>query len=101
MTPGVKSPVQLQLLPGGKPATRARGPKPTSSTTPPAWAAYRPAHPVKCHDCLIECGRNPAAPAAMLAKRRYRGKGLDLLLCYTHAAARGDTQLRRRHRAAG
>lgn len=89
-------PVQLTLLPGKK---RDREAKPKASA--PVWSNYSAQRRMKCADCLAECGRDPAAPAAKPAQRRLRAPGVDLLLCHQHAIARGDTQLRRRHRAAG
>ena len=55
------------------------------------WSTYTAVHREKCNDCLLECGANSAAPAANLARRRFRVGDVDLLLCHTHAVARGDS----------
>ena len=87
---------QLTILPGGR-ATRYRAARtaPSAST----WSPYTAKARAKCADCLVELGRDPHKPAARLAQRRLRGpKGVDLLVCYQHAADRGDA-VRPRKRA--
>lgn len=79
------------------PPNRPREPKTTS--TQPAWTTYSAQTRAKCVDCLLECAKTGVA--AKPAQRRLRAPGVDVLVCHAHAIARGDSHLRRRHRAAG
>jgi hypothetical protein len=65
----------------------------------PSWSPYTAKVRAKCADCLLELNRDARRPAARLAQRRLRApKGVDLLVCYQHAADRGDA-VRPRKRA--
>jgi hypothetical protein len=61
------------------------------STVPgkPRWSAYKAARTIKCDDCMtVLCEAKGEGPASLPARwRRIEGE-LDLLLCYSHAAAR-------------
>lgn len=85
---------QLQLITGGR--ARYRAPRTLLST--PSWSPYTAKARAKCSDCLLELGRDPDRPAARLAQRRLRNRNVDVLLCYQHAAERGDA-VRPRKRA--
>lgn len=87
---------QLMIPLPGQPKRRITA-KPVEDSAA-KWSSYSAVHREKCNDCLLECGKDAHAPAARLAQRRIRGGKIDLLLCYEHATARGDTHDPKRRR---